>query len=316
MDVRGLDGRNDSWGIRKDQNGFRLLDRSDTLDLMLMRILAALTLVAIPQIATAQFRPVAAEAAVGEKYHIEAAYGWWDAQPELIVNSESLGILGTDVDLISDLGIEKHRLGKFNLVLRPAKKHRLKFERLPITYERDSFPVQRSFIFNGQSYSVGLPVTTSVDFTTYSFGYEYDFLYFPRGFIGANINMKLTNIDVDLRSPIGSEFFQQSAPIPAFGFAGRGYITKNFAVDGEFTFFRIPENLEEQLDGDGSYNDFDIHGTYNFNNYIGAQLGLAEDDDLLRGRVRFGRLEVFGDLLRRGCSVLEVRLRGLRATEA
>ena len=81
-------------------------------------------------------------------------------QPELIVNSESLGILGTDVDLINDLGIEKHRLGKFNIVLRPAKKHRLKFERLPITYERDAFPVQRSFVFNGQSYSVGLPVTT------------------------------------------------------------------------------------------------------------------------------------------------------------
>ena len=267
---------------------------SDTLDPMVMRILAALTLVAIPQIATAQFRPVAAEAAVGEKYHIEAAYGWWDAQPELIVNSESLGILGTDVDLISDLGIEKHRLGKFNLVLRPAKKHRLKFERLPITYERDSFPVQRSFVFNGQNYTVGLPVTTSVDFTTYSFGYEYDFLYFPRGFIGANINIKLTNIDVDLRTPIGSEFFQQSAPIPAFGFAGRGYITRNFAIDGEFTFFRIPESLEEQLDGDGSYNDFDIHGTYNFNNYIGAQLGWRKTTIFYEAQFDSGDLKFSG----------------------
>jgi hypothetical protein len=255
---------------------------SDILDPMRMRIaawrnyalltLAALTLLATSQPAFAQFRPVA-EAAVGENYHIEAAYSWWDAKPELLVNSESLDILGTDVDLINDLGIEQKRLGKFNLVLKPSKKHRFKFERLPIQYERDAFPVQRSFIFNGQRYSVGLPVTTTVDFTTYSFGYEYDFLYFPRGFIGANINMKLTNIDVDLRSPIGSEFFQQAAPIPAFGFAGRGYITRNFAVDGEFTFFRIPESLEEQLDGDGSYNDFDLHGTYNFNRFVGAQLG-------------------------------------------
>ena len=236
--------------------------------------LAALTLLAASsQPAFAQFRPTNGEAAVGENYHIEASYGWWNAKPELIVNSESLDILGTDVDLINDLGIEQKRLGKFNLVLKPSKKHRFKFERLPIQYERDAFPVQRSFIFNGQRYSVGLPVTTTVDFTTYSFGYEYDFLYFPRGFIGANINMKLTNIDVDLRSPIGSEFFQQAAPIPAFGFAGRGYLTRNFAVDGEFTFFRIPQSLEEQLDGDGSYNDFDIHGTYNFNRFVGAQLG-------------------------------------------
>ena len=87
---------------------------------------------------------------IAEDYHIEAAYGWWNAKPTLIVNSESLGILGTDVDLISDLGIEKHRLGKFDLVLKPSKKHRFKYQHLPITYETDAFPVQRSFIFNGQ----------------------------------------------------------------------------------------------------------------------------------------------------------------------
>ncbi len=28
-----------------------------------------------------------------------------------------------------------------------------------------------------------------------------------------------------------------------------------------------------QIEGDGSYNDFDIHATYNFNKYVGAQLG-------------------------------------------
>ena len=92
-------------------------------------------------------------AGIAEDYHIEAAYGWWNAKPELIVNSESLGILGTDVDLISDLGIEQHRLGKFDLVLKPSKKHRFKYQHLPIKYSTDAFPVQRSFIFNGQRYN-------------------------------------------------------------------------------------------------------------------------------------------------------------------
>ena len=234
--------------------------------------LGALGLLAVPSTAAAQYRP-APEAVVGETYHIEAAYGWWNAKPELIVNSESLGILGSDIDLISDLGIEQHKLGKLDLVLRPSKKHRLKYQHLPIKYETDAFRVNRSFIFNGQRYNVGLPVTTNVDFSTDSFGYEYDFLYFPRGFVGASVNMKLTNIDVELQSPIGDEFFRQSAPIPAIGFAGRGYVTRNLAIDAEMQFFRIPDSLEEQIDGDGSYNDFDIHGTYNFNNFVGAQLG-------------------------------------------
>lgn len=232
-----------------------------------------LGVVAFAQSAEAQYRPRTSGPAIGEDYHIEASYNWWNAEPSLIVNSESLGILGTDVDLIADLGIQQKRLGVFDLVLKPGKKHRLKYQHLPIEYSTDAFPVQRSFVFNGQRYDVGLPVTTTAKFSTDSFAYEYDFLYFSRGFIGANINVKLTNIDVDLQSPIGNEFFKQTAPIPAFGFSGRGYVTPNLAIDGTFTFFRIPESLEEQLDGDGSYNDFDLHATYNVNKYVGAQLG-------------------------------------------
>ena len=161
-------------------------------------------------------------------------------------------------------------------------------------YEVDAYPVQRSFVFNGQRFTVGLPVSTTVDFSTYSFGYEYDFLYFPRGFVGANINLKYTNINVDLQSPIGAEFFTQAAPIPAVGFAGRGYITRNFAIDGEFTFFRIPDSIEEQLEGDGSYNDFDIHGTYNFNKYVGAQGGWKKTTIFYQGLSDSGDLKFSG----------------------
>ena len=74
--------------------------------------------------------------------------------PDLFVNSESLDILGSDIDLINDLGIEQHQLGKFDLVLKPAKKHRLKYQHLPIKYETDAFRVTREFVFNGQRYTL------------------------------------------------------------------------------------------------------------------------------------------------------------------
>jgi hypothetical protein len=255
----------------------------------------ALGLLSAPSAAKAQYRPMPmGGGGIAEDYHIEAAYGWWNAEPSLIVNSESLGILGTDIDLIADLGIQKHKLGKFDLVLKPSKKHRFKYQHLPIKYSTDAFPVQRSFIFNGQQYNIGLPVTTTVDFSTDSFGYEYDFIHMPWGFIGASINMKLTNIDVDLQSPIGAEFFKQAAPIPSFGFAGRGYITPNLSVDTEFTFFRIPKSLEEQLDGDGSYNDFDLHATYNVNKYVGAQLGWRKTTIFYQAEFDTGDLKFSG----------------------
>ena len=133
--------------------------------------LISLGVVAAPSTASAQYRPSPnGDTVVGENYHIEAGYSFWDAEPSLIVNSESLEILGTDVNLISDLGIQKKRLGMFDIVLRPAKKHRFRFQRMPIKYQVDAFPVSREFIFNGQRYRVGLPVTTNVDFTTYRFG--------------------------------------------------------------------------------------------------------------------------------------------------
>jgi len=238
-------------------------------------ILGVFGLLSAPATASAQYRSrgrSASTEAIAEDYHIEAGYNFWNAEPSLIVNSESLGILGTDVNLITDLGIEKHKLGTLNVVLKPTKKHRFKFQYLPIKYDAES-RVTREFVFNGQRYSVGLPVNTTVDFTTYGFGYEYDFLYYKRGFVGASINVKYTNADVTLESPIGAEFVTAAAPIPAIGFYGRGYVTPNLSIDTELAFFRLPSNLKEQLKGDGRYTDFDLHGTYNINKYVGAQLG-------------------------------------------
>lgn len=265
--------------------------------------LIALGVVAAPSIASAQYRPsLTAETVVGEDYHIEAGYSFWDAEPSLIVNSESLEIIGTDVNLIGDLGIQKKRLAMFDIVLRPAKKHRFRFQRTPIKYEVDAFPVTREFIFNGQRYRVGLPVTTLVDFTTYRFGYEYDFLYFKKGFFGVLLDMKYTNVDVSLASPIGAEFVSAAAPIPTLGFVGRGYVVPNLAINGELSFFRTPNSLKEQFDGSASYTDFDINATYNINRYVGAKFGYRRttvfyDIELDTGDLAFKGL-YFGGVVR------------------
>ncbi len=225
--------------------------------------------------ALAQFRPPM-EAAVGEDYHVEASYGWWNATPGLIVNSESLGILGTDVNLVDDLGIAKKNLGRLNVVLRPATKHKFRFEYLPVEYLTDAVTLEREFVFNGQRYRVGLPVSTTAQYNTFRFGYEYDFIYRNRGFAGVLLDAKYTDVRVELLSPIGEEFTTAVAPIPTIGFVGRGYVTKNVAIGGELSFFRVPDNLSE--DYDGEYTDFDIYGTVNFTNNVGATVGYRSVD--------------------------------------
>jgi hypothetical protein len=254
---------------------------------------AALTVVLLAGVASgaaAQYRP-AAEAAVGEDFHVEVAYGWWNADPSLIVNSESLGILGTDVDLVDDLGIEQRKLGKLNIVLRPAPKHKFRIEYLPITYEAET-NIQREFVFNGQRYRVGLPVNTSADFKTYRFGYEYDFVRRSRGFAGVLFDVKYTDVRVELNSPIGTEFTTAVAPIPTIGFVGRGYVSKNVAIGGEFSFFRVPDNVSEQYDGE--YTDFDLYGLVNFSKNLGGIVGIRSVDVFYKADNDTGTLKFRG----------------------
>jgi hypothetical protein len=162
--------------------------------------------------------------------------------------------------------------------------------------------VQREFVFNGQRYQINLPVNTTADLTTYRFGYEYDFLYRSRGYLGVLLDLKYTNVDIVLDSPIGREFTSQVAPIPTIGVVGRGYIVPNLSITGEVSFFKVPEKLAEQLDGGGRYLDYDFYGTFNFNQYVGAQFGLKSIDveyrkDLDAGILNFNSF-YFGGAIR------------------
>ena len=242
---------------------------------------------------SAQFRPPAeANPTVGERYHVEAAYSFWSADPDLIISSESLGIPGDDVDLVNDLGIEEKRLRELRLVLRPATKHKFRINFTPIRYEAETV-LQREFTFNGQRYRIGLPVNTEADLTTWRFGYEYDAFYTSRGYIGVVFDVKYTNVDVSLDSPIGREFTEAVAPIPGIGVAGRGYITPNLSITGEVMYFRIPESLGGE-DFGGRYLEYDFYGTYNFTNNVGAQLGLRSIDVDYFDDLDFGSLTFRG----------------------
>jgi hypothetical protein len=253
-------------------------------------VCAAILMWSVP--AAAQFS-VPGSAAIGDEYHIEAALSWWSPEPGLIIASESLGIPGDEVDLVNDLGIEKKRLRELRLVLRPAPKHKFRLNYLPIQYSAQAL-VPREFVFNGQRYRVGLPVNTEADLTTWRFGYEYDFFYRPRGYLGVLLDVKYTNVDVVLDSPIGNEFTSQVAPIPTIGVVGRGYIVPNVSITGEVSFFKVPENLGEQLNGEGRYLDYDFYGTFNFNRYAGAQLGLRSIDVQYRKDLDTGTLNFKG----------------------
>jgi hypothetical protein len=228
---------------------------------------------------------------VGEDYHVEVSFNFWKPTPEPIVRSESLGIIGSDINLVTDLGIESHWLKDFSLVLRPATKHRFRIDYLGLNYEAEA-TLQRAFVFNGLRYPVGLPVSTTAKFNTWRFGYEYDFLYTSRGFLGVLLDAKVTDVDVGLNSPIGDEFNRQLVPIPTIGGVGRVYVHKNVSLNGEVSYFKIPESAWE--DYGGRYIDFDVSGVFNMHKNVAAQLGYRSIDVYYQQRLDSGTLTFNG----------------------
>ena len=208
--------------------------------------------------------------AIGETYHFEVSGSLWDPTPTIFINSESLeGILGSRIDFVEDLGIESSWFRQLKLVGRPAMKHKFRFEYTPIKYEATSV-LRRNLVFNGILFPVAIPVESEIKWRAYRFAYEYDFFYRDRGFVGLVLEAKYTDVEASLTNAFDTEFIRARAPIPAIGAIGRGYVARNVSITGEFTFFKIPDFDE---DYGGHYYDFDLYGTVNFTENVGAQGG-------------------------------------------
>jgi hypothetical protein len=203
----------------------------------------------------------------GEDYHVELAYSLWNPDPDLEISSESLGIIGTTINGVTDLGFERSTFQDFRVVLRPSRKFKFRFGYTPIKYEGDT-TLTRTIVFNGQRYTIGLPVTSLLEWKSWRFGIEYDLIARPRGFLGFIVEGKYTALDMELNAPVIAEFTKVKVPIPTLGAIGRVYLTENLAVTAELTGLKL--TIQEDT---GKYVEFDLNGLFNFNRNFGVQGG-------------------------------------------
>jgi hypothetical protein len=236
--------------------------------------MAKLVLTATP--ASAQFMSRSVnDPAVGEDYFIEGAFGYWLPSADMTIASEGVNIPGSQINLKNDLGLEDDGFPEIRAALRPGRKHKLRFQFIPIKYRQQTV-LNRDLVFNGQRYRAGLPVSSLLDWKAFRFAYEYDFVYRSRGFVGLVLDLKYTDVNGELSSvPVGREFTHRRAPVPAIGGIGRYYILPNVSITGELTGIQVPD-IDD--DYDGHYVDFDLYGTVNVTNNVGAQLGYRSFD--------------------------------------
>jgi len=237
-------------------------------------VLIAIIFAATPAQAQFQPRPLN-EPATGEIYHVEAAAGLWFPNADIVVASERFGIEGTTIDFKTDLGLQNKKLPDLRLVLTPSRRHKFRFEFLPIKYEQTA-TLRKDVVFNGIRYRLGLPVNSTLNWKAYRIGYEFDFVAVNRGFAGFVVEAKYTDVDVELISSLATEFARARAPIPAIGGIGRFYVVPNISITGEVTGVKIPDSISKEYKA--HYADVDIYGTLNFTNNIGVQGGFRSID--------------------------------------
>lgn len=234
----------------------------------LLSALALAVLTAVPAFAQSG-DPEPSRLPGGERYRIELSGTLWNPSLVGLISSEQFGIVGDSIDFENDLGFTQTRFKDLRLVLRPGRKTKFRVQYTPVQYTA-STSLNRDIVFNGINFPVSVPLNSTFSWKVLRVGFEYDALYTDRGYVGVLIEGRYTQLDAELSSVLSDEFTRLRVPLPAIGLVGRFYPVPELAINFEVSGFQVPD-----IDPDykGQYYDWDIHGTFNFTDYVGFQVG-------------------------------------------
>lgn len=239
-------------------------------------VVCALTLIALPADAQYGARPIASTSPA-ESYHVELGAGFWNPDADMQIAS---GAGGSTVDLKQDLGLQDKglqdkKVGEFQLVIKPALKHKIRVQFVPLSYTQTGTP-RGTIVFGGVTYPAGTSVASTIEWKAWRFGYEYDFVSNFRGFAGMIVDVKYTDVSATLTAAGRVGVASARAPIPALGGIARIYLAQNLSVTGELTGFKFPGGWIKSASG--HYADLDIYAMLNFVDSLGVRVGYRKFD--------------------------------------
>ena len=159
-----------------------------------------------------------------------------------------------------------------SLVVRPGIKHKFRLVYEPISYSA-STTLARPIVFDGQAFASGATVATSVDWKSWKFGYEYDFIYHPRFFAGFILEARHDTIDATLSDATLTGRSHARTPFPMIGGIIRLYPLPDLSLTTEFTGMTFPSSWRDATGYGGHAYDLDLYATFNFSNNLGIRSG-------------------------------------------
>jgi hypothetical protein len=203
-----------------------------------------------------------------EDHVVEVGVMFWKPTPELTLSTDALaGSSISEVDFVEEFGIEDKYFPEFRATV--GRSHKLRVSYVNFKYAEDA-TIQRTFTFQGRTFTIGAPATTDIDWRLWKFGYQWDFISRERGTFGVIADLKYNQIDASVDSPVlrSSASTDVTAPVPTIGVAGRAYVAPMVSIGGEFSGLKL-----ERDEFDVKFFDFDINGIVSFGRFLGAQVG-------------------------------------------
>jgi hypothetical protein len=213
----------------------------------------SVTLVAL---SSAAVQAQSAEQPPSERFHVEFGTVWWRPAPELTIQTATSTAFGvTDFDFADEFGLDTKSFSEIRLVLKPARKHKVRVSYVPVNYEQTS-TLRQPIAFDGATFFGSAAL--NIKWNLWRFGYEWDFISTERGFFGILADVKYNKVSAAVQSRFAAGASKAQAAFPGIGVIGRGYVHRNVAISGELTGFKLVGGSVE-----GSFLDFDVSATAN-----------------------------------------------------
>jgi hypothetical protein len=238
-------------------------------------LVLAVTLIAIT---TARAQTGATETAQppdAERYVVEGSALLWFPTVAMQMSSDAPGVAGTTVDAVRELGVANRAFTQLGVVARLGRRHKIRFQLYPISY-RSSATLARPITFSGATYPSGGSVKTTMDWTAYRIGYEWDAIAKPTWYLGVVGELKQTDIRVRLTGSGADQTRRTQVPVPAIGPVARVYITPRLSVTGEITGMAVPDSADRHYGG--HYIDGDLYATFTLRRHVAGQAGFRSLD--------------------------------------
>lgn len=211
---------------------------------------------------------------------VEVEGRYWFTNLDSSFKSSSTSIVGTEVDLVDDLGIDDKRNfweGRISLNLGGSK---LRYAYMPMSWS-GSKHITKSVVFAGKTYSASTKVDTELDVKYHRLGYEYDLVNTHDNKLGVIFDVKYFVIDANVKADaLGfNESESVKAPVPTIGLAMQAALPLTLNVGAEATGIKLGKG-KYLFDGEARFSVHPVSFVTATLAYRVLKIHLEEGDDM------------------------------------